>query len=173
MSDVIIDRLNSVVNEFYKDEILSYESGNPGLKPLIEFISVEAQTLVNSDKGPALLVEALLNAGLNEFTPLAAECHYRASLEKQISDNFKESAENSPVVLISSKEIFAAPCGVMDSDNLLLFENRVFKMLLNSKIKKITIVLEGLNIESDLKQIWLERFLMELNALKIKVILKD
>ncbi len=146
------------------------QSNNINLKPVLEQIAIETAFLVQNEQSLDLLIDVLLELKLTSFIKSAVEtfCHF--SKEKSEDLFISEAVKGSPVTVVASGHLFAAPVGPMRVEDLADFEDRILKVLLKVRIKKVTIDIGGLKAESDLIENWIKRIKIELTAHKIKLL---
>lgn len=110
---------------------------------LRERISVEAERLAERDEGPTALLEALLDLGLPELAPLAAERHFHAVRERRDETGSLELSERSPILAIGDT-LHAFPVGRLGADGLARFADRVLAAALHRPPRKVVVHIEGL-----------------------------
>ena len=163
-------RLSQALNQCGLSQTdMPQKTDDAGFLTVSEQISIEAQQLANRHQGPSSLIECLQAIGLDLFLPLAAERHYHATVEQLEESSRLESVRRSPVVMIGTKHLFAAPVGQMDEQALLDFDTRILIMLLRYKVKKVTIDISGLDAPGQVAEHWIYGLKKELKLKKISV----
>jgi hypothetical protein len=120
---------------------------------IIELVSAEAEALVSADRGPGDLVSALLDVGLNDIVPLAAERHHHAA-EVALDEAVRASlAERTPITAVG-KALVVAPVGPLGPEGLNRVCDRALAAVLRSPPREVRLVLAGLDPEERSSSVW-------------------
>lgn len=124
-------------------------AARPGGKDLLELISAEAERLAAAEEGPGRLLQALLDTGLGELAPTAAERHHHAFEQRLKEASAKELARLAPIYPESRGTLAAAPIGDLRAEGMDLFVERVLAAVLERRPSKVRLILAGLGSRAD------------------------